>query len=206
MSRKKSKPTPPQSKNVTAAADQPLGRIATPSNLLSILRALLVIPLILLFDAPRTNQLLIAGLCFFAYLTDLADGWLARQFGGETKMGRIIDPLADKIYILVFVALMIGKDMLPLWYGIAVIARDVIIFLGGIYLRRKTGVLVQSNMLGKATVVSIGLTLIAALFSTGGTDVPTKLLLIVSLALLAASLYVYSERFFKLLPKAGARK
>ncbi len=206
MSRKKSKPTPPQPKNVTAPAEQPLGSIATPSNLLSILRALLVIPLILLFDAPRVNQLPIAGLCFFAYLTDLADGWLARQFGGETKMGRIIDPLADKIYILVFVALMIGKDMLPLWYGIAVITRDVVIFLGGIYLRRKTGLLVQSNMLGKATVVSIGLTLIAALFGTGGTNVLLTLLLMVSLGLVFASLYVYAERFFKLLPKGSTKR
>ncbi|MBE0643167.1 MAG: CDP-alcohol phosphatidyltransferase family protein [Bacteroidetes bacterium] len=199
MSKKKSKSTPPQAKNAIAESEQPLGSITTPSNLLSILRALLVIPLILLFDEPRTNQLLIAGLCFFAYLTDLGDGWLARKFGGETRMGRIIDPLADKVYITVFVILTITSRMLPLWYGIAVIARDVLIFTGGIYLRARTGQVVHSNMLGKATVVSIGFVLIAALFGEGGTNITLTLLMMVSVGLLFASLYVYGERFMKLM-------
>lgn len=189
-----------------SAAPQPFGSIITPSNLLSIFRALLVIPLILLFDEPRGNQLLIAGLCFFAYLTDLGDGWLARKFGGETKMGRIIDPLADKVYITVFVLLMLDARMLPAWYVIAVIARDVIIFAGGMYLKQRTGQVVQSNMLGKATVVSIGFTLIAALFGEGGTNVTLQLLMFVSLGLVAASLYVYGERFVKLLPKGSGKK
>lgn len=201
MSRKKSRPTPPQTKNITAEADQPLGSITTPSNLLSMLRALLVIPLILLFDQPYTNQLYIAGLCFFAYLTDLGDGWLARKFGGETRMGRIIDPLADKVYITVFVILTITSRMLPLWYGVAVIARDVLIFTGGMYLRKRTGQVVQSNMLGKATVVSIGLVLLAALFGDGGTNITLTLLMMVSVGLLFASLYVYGERFMKLMKK-----
>ncbi|MBR9974316.1 MAG: CDP-alcohol phosphatidyltransferase family protein [Bacteroidetes bacterium] len=190
----------------SAAPRQASESIATPSNLLSIFRALLVIPLILLFDEPRSNQLLIAGLCFFAYLTDLGDGWLARKFGGETKMGRIIDPLADKVYITVFVLLMLDARMLPAWYVIAVIARDVIIFVGGMYLKQRTGQVVQSNMLGKATVVGIGFTLIAGLFGEGGTNVTLQLLMFVSLGLVAASLYVYGERFVKLLPKGSGKK
>jgi cardiolipin synthase (CMP-forming) len=175
--------------------------LTTPSNLLSILRMLLVIPLILLFDDPRGNQLLIAGLGFFAYLTDLGDGWLARNFGGESKLGRLLDPLADKVFITAVVLLMIGTRMVPLWFGIVVIARDVLIFTGGLYLRRRTSVVVQSNMLGKVTVVSIGAVLFVALFGEGGTNVPLTLLMIVSLGLIVASLYVYAERFFKLLKK-----
>ena len=202
MSKKNQGSRPKRKQEASATAE----RIFTPSNLLSMLRALLVIPLILLFDQPRTNQLLIAGLCFFAYLTDLGDGWLARKYGGETKMGRIIDPLADKVYIIVFVLLMLDARMLPLWYVAAVIARDVIIFAGGMYLKQRTGQVVQSNMLGKATVVSIGLTLIVALFGEGGTNVTLQLFMFVSLGLVAASLYVYGERFLKLLPRGNGKK
>lgn len=200
MSKQRQKPS-----RRDAAPPQASESIMTPSNLLSMFRALLVIPLILLFDEPRGNQLLIAGLCFLAYLTDLGDGWLARKFGGETRMGRIIDPLADKVYITVFVLLMLGARMLPAWYVIAVIARDVIIFSGGMYLKHRTGQVVQSNMLGKATVVGIGLTLIAALFGEGGTNVTLQLLMFVSLGLVVASLYVYGERFVKLLPKSSTK-
>jgi CDP-diacylglycerol--glycerol-3-phosphate 3-phosphatidyltransferase len=194
MSRNKSKPV----------SEQPSGSITSPSNLISILRMLLVIPLFFLFSSPKSNLLMIAGLCFFAYLTDLADGLIARQFGGETKLGRIIDPLADKVYIIGFVLLLTFAGMLPLWFTLVVIARDVIIFSGGMYLRKQTGQLVQSNMLGKITIVSIGFTLIAALFSSGGTDVLLTTLMMVSLGLIFASLYVYGERFFKLL-KSGTR-
>jgi cardiolipin synthase (CMP-forming) len=174
--------------------------------MISMLRMLLVIPLVLLFDQPRTNQLLIAGLGLFAYLTDLADGWVARKFEGESAFGRIIDPLADKVFITAVVLLMIGTHMIPLWFAVVVIARDIIIFAGGMYLRRRSGVLVQSNMLGKATVVSIGVVLVAALFGEGGTNVTLMLLMFVSLGLITASLYVYAERFFKLLPKGGTKK
>ncbi|MBR9976702.1 MAG: CDP-alcohol phosphatidyltransferase family protein [Bacteroidetes bacterium] len=173
--------------------------LTTPSNLLSIVRMLLVLPLVILFDDPRGNQLLIAGLGFFAYLTDLADGWLARNFGGESKLGRLLDPLADKVFISAVVLLMIVTRMIPLWFGIIVIARDVLIFLGGLYLRKRTGVIVQSNMLGKAAVVGIGVVLVIALFSDGGTNVVLTLFMTVTLGLIVASLYVYAERFFKIL-------
>lgn len=180
--------------------------ILTPSNLVSILRMLLVIPLVILFEEPRTNQLYIAALSLFAYLTDLADGWLARKYGGESNIGRIIDPLADKIFITAAVLLMIGTNMLPLWFVIVVIARDVIIFAGGIYLKKRSGLIVQSNMLGKAAVVSIGVVLLAALFGSGGTNITLTLLMMVSLGLIFASLYMYGERFFTLLRKVGAKK
>ncbi len=193
------------SKKKSKSVSEPDESITSPSNLISFLRMLLVIPLFFLFSSPKTHQLSIAGLCFFAYLTDLADGWIARQFGGETKLGRIIDPLADKVYITAFVLLLTASGMLPLWFTLVVIVRDVVIFAGGMYLRKQTGQLVQSNMLGKSTVVSIGFTLIAALFSDGGTDVLLTTLMMVSLGLIFASLYVYGERFFKLM-KSGKRK
>lgn len=181
-------------------------RIITPSNLVSMFRMLLVIPLVLLFDQPRANQLMIAGVMLLAYASDLVDGWLARKFGGESSFGRIIDPLADKVVIIALVLLMVDARLLPLWFVIVVIARDVIIFTAGMYLRRRSGILAQSTMLGKATVVSIGLVLLVALFGSGGTNVFLQLLMFVSLGLIFASLYMYGERFFKLLPKSGGKK
>lgn len=181
-------------------------RIATPSNIVSMFRMLLVLPLVLLFDQPRANQLAIAGVMLLAYASDLLDGWLARKFGGETNFGRIIDPLADKVVVIALMLLLMDARLLPLWYVIVVIARDLIIFAAGMYLRRRSGVLAQSTMLGKVTVVGIGLVMMAALFGSGGTNVLLQMLMFVSLGLIFASLYMYGERFFRLLRKAGARK
>jgi cardiolipin synthase (CMP-forming) len=178
--------------------------IWTPSNMLSMLRMLMALPLAFLLLEPRGNTHWILMLAAAAYASDLLDGWLARQFGGETKFGRIIDPLADKVFITVAVLMMIARGIVPLWFGVVVVARDIIIFAGGMHLRAKSGVLVQSTMLGKATVVSIGVVLVAALFADGRQTLLT-LLMLLSLGFIAASLYSYGERYFRLLKQARKR-
>lgn len=184
----------------------PPDRIWTPSNMLSFLRMLLVIPFAILLGDVHGNQLLLGAIALIAYATDLLDGWIARTFEGESRLGRIIDPLADKVFIIVAVVVMVVQELLPLWFVIVVVLRDIVILLGGLHLRKRTGVLVQSNMLGKATVVSIGLVLLAAIFGDGGRDTLFTLLLLLSLGLIAASFYTYGERYFRLLRGKGGRR
>ncbi len=173
----------------------------TPSNMLSMSRMLMAVPLAFLLIEPRGNTHWIVILTGVAYISDLLDGWLARQFGGESKFGRIIDPLADKVYIGVAVLMLIWSGLVPLWFGIVILARDLIILAGGLHLRKRSGILVQSTMLGKATVVSIGVVLIMSLFSEGRQTIMT-LLMLVSLGFIAASLYNYGERYISLMKKA----
>ena len=174
----------------------------TPGNMISMLRMLLVIPLLYLLQEPYSNQIALLALALFAYGTDLLDGLVARQFGGESNFGRILDPLADKVFIIAAMLGMLAAGMLPLWFVLAVVARDVSIFIAGMYLKRKTGILVQSNYLGKAAVVAVGLTFLAALFSEGGRGLLLNLMMVLSLGLMSASLYMYGERFVKMLRKS----
>ncbi|MBN1447019.1 MAG: CDP-alcohol phosphatidyltransferase family protein [Bacteroidetes bacterium] len=188
------------------SAARPPDRIWTPSNMLSFLRMLLVIPFALLLRDVHANQLLLAALALIAYATDLLDGWIARTFEGESRLGRVIDPLADKVFIIVAVIVMVAEEILPLWYVLIVVLRDVIILAGGLHLRNRTGILVQSTMLGKAAVVSIGLVLLAAIFTDSGHDTLFSLLMLVSLGLIAASLYTYGERYVSLLRGKGSAR
>lgn len=181
-------------------------RIWTPSNMLSFLRMLLVIPFAMLLENAYANQLLLGAICMIAYATDLLDGWIARKFEGETKLGRIIDPLADKVYIIVAVVMMVIFEMLPLWFVAIVVLRDLVIFAGGMHLKQRTGILVQSNWLGKATVVAIGFTLLAAIFHDGGRNMPKEVLIVISVALIVVSLYKYGERYFDLMRKHGKKR
>ncbi len=185
---------------------QPADRIWTPSNMLSFLRVLLVIPFAMLLENAYANQLLLGAICMVAYATDLLDGWIARKFEGESKLGRIIDPLADKVYITVAVIMMVVLEMLPLWFVVVVILRDIIIFAGGMHLKKRTGILVQSNWLGKATVVAIGFTLLATIFHDGGRNTAQEVLIVLSVALIVVSLYKYGERYFDLLRKQGKKR
>lgn len=174
-------------------------KIWTVSNMLSMFRMLLAIPLaFVLQDAERMLPfvLLISAV---AYASDLLDGWVARTFDGESRFGRIIDPLADKVFITVGVLVMAATRLIPWWFTVLVIARDLIILLGGVHLRMRTGQVVQSTMLGKATVVSIGAALIAALFGLGSSNPLPMLLLLLAVGMIAASLYGYGQRYVSLI-------
>lgn len=99
-------------------------------NALCILRMLLVLPVAWLLAHHQFEYTL--WLFAVAAATDGLDGFLAKRFGWMTELGKILDPLADKI-LLVGVFLMLGiMELVPLWLAITAISRDVIITAGAI--------------------------------------------------------------------------
>lgn len=97
-------------------------------NAISIMRIALVPPILWLLH----TQHYIAALVLFviAGFSDGIDGWLAKKYGWHTRLGALLDPVADKLLIAgVFILLLVG-NYIPLWLGIIVILRDVVI-VGG---------------------------------------------------------------------------
>lgn len=69
-------------------------------------------------------------LFLLAGLSDAADGWLARRLGQVSRLGSLLDPVADKaLLVSVFIALGV-RDLLPAWLVILVVFRDVLIVSG----------------------------------------------------------------------------
>lgn len=138
----------------------------TVSNLLSLLRLLLAIPLWMLFDYYDSDSSIkywIFALCLFAAVTDILDGYLARKLNQVTETGKIIDPLADKIAMAVVVIRLAFYGELPFYYLLMIILRDLLIFFGGIYVTNKIGKVLPSNILGKLTVLVIGIVVLLTL-------------------------------------------
>jgi CDP-diacylglycerol--glycerol-3-phosphate 3-phosphatidyltransferase len=128
------------------------------SNLISILRMLLVIPTIYFLgkiNEDGSYRIIVILLFLGAYLTDLLDGFLARKLNQITETGKIIDPLADKIFVVLIVLKLFWMGEIPVYYFWIVILRDVIIFTGGIYVSNVIGKVLPSNLLGKITVSTI---------------------------------------------------
>jgi cardiolipin synthase (CMP-forming) len=107
-------------------------RIATVPNLLTVLRVILVIPFASL--AARGEDGAALAVFFVAGLTDALDGHLARRLGQRSMLGRLADPLADKLLTSVAFAVLAffrtGLPAIPAWLAITVIARDVLILAG----------------------------------------------------------------------------
>ena len=142
--------------------------IHTKSNYLSLFRLFLAVPIYYflgLIPYGEKFRYIVFALWFLTYLTDIGDGYLARKYNEVTEMGKIIDPLADKVVVAVIIIKLYMEGMIPDVYFFIIILRDLIIFLGGIYVSRRVGKVLPSNKLGKMAVFSIMLFLIAVLFN-----------------------------------------
>lgn len=131
-----------------------------------------------------------------AALTDFLDGYLARRLHQVTDLGKIIDPLADKIGIgIIAVCLLLTGDI-PLWYFILVVARDVLIFLGGVYINRRKGIVPQSNMAGKIAVNLIALVLLFSVLRMPALHAVFIGTIWLSVAVMLVSVVIYAKRLF----------
>ena len=76
---------------------------------------------------------------FFAAVTDLIDGWIARRFKLTSALGATLDPIADKLNMFVATVLLGWQGLLPLWLAIAIVLRDVVIVAGALAYRLTLG-------------------------------------------------------------------
>jgi CDP-diacylglycerol--glycerol-3-phosphate 3-phosphatidyltransferase len=131
------------------------------SNSLSILRMLLAIPVGYLIYNEQIEAAFIIGT--IAGITDFLDGFFARKLKQITNLGKILDPLADKIFVAVIAIVLLIQEIIPLWFFIVIFLRDLLILLGGLYAKRKLNVIMQSNFEGKLTFVIILAVIVGAL-------------------------------------------
>jgi CDP-diacylglycerol--glycerol-3-phosphate 3-phosphatidyltransferase len=138
-------------------------KIYTLSNLISFIRIFLVIPFILLVPNldQGNNRLWVLLLITVGFISDVMDGYIARRLNEVTELGKIIDPLADKICIVAIITTLYLSGEISTFYFAVIVLRDVIIFFGGIAVSKKIGKVLPSNLLGKITVVSIGFVIVS---------------------------------------------
>ncbi|MFB9728102.1 CDP-alcohol phosphatidyltransferase family protein [Haloechinothrix salitolerans] len=109
--------------------------MVTLPNLLSLLRLALVPVFLWLLLGPREDGLAIAVLVF-AGVSDWLDGKLARWLDQMSKLGQLLDPAADRLYILALLIAFLLRDILPPWVIAALVARELLLVLCVLALRR----------------------------------------------------------------------
>ncbi|MFM7544728.1 MAG: CDP-alcohol phosphatidyltransferase family protein [Ignavibacteria bacterium] len=171
----------------------PFKALWTISNMLSISRMLLA-PFMYVFiisDFPRSW---VYGLALIAYVSDLLDGYMARSRNEITEWGKILDPIADKLFVGSTCLALMTTDNLSVWYIALVIGRDVLIVLAGLFFANKVQVVLPSTFIGKATVFWIGLVLLGAFFQVESNI--QVVLYAISTGLIVFSLIHYGKRMF----------
>jgi len=165
------------------------------SNILSLSRIFLL-PFIVLGLTKRTMsyRLFTFILMVIAMMTDGLDGYMARRLRGISALGKILDPIGDKICIgVIAIAVTILRD-LPWWAMGFIILRDIGIVTGGIFMVGRWTIITSSNVWGKATSLFQSLSIMAYAFETPLRSYP----LTVAIVFTGVSSISYVMEFFNL--------
>ena len=107
-------------------------KLATIPNLICLLRIALTVPIIVLLAEGRYGQTLV--LFAVAAASDLLDGYLAKTFGWTSELGKVLDPLADKLLLVSVFITLACIGLVPVWLAAIAVLRDVVIGVGaGVY-------------------------------------------------------------------------
>lgn len=95
-------------------------------NFLTLVRICLIPVFVIIFLAPTPDRSLAAAVIFtVAAVTDLLDGYIARRTGQVTKLGKLLDPIADKLLVLSALILLVNIDRVSALVALLIIAREL---------------------------------------------------------------------------------
>ena len=118
-------------------------------NVLTLVRILLIPVFVMLLIDPTPDRALSAAIVFVvAAVTDLLDGYVARKTGQITKLGRLLDPIADKLLVLSALILLVQVDRVSALVAILIIAREVAV-TGLRAIAASEGLIMSAEVTGK---------------------------------------------------------
>jgi len=177
-----------------------------PANLLTLFR-ILTVPIVVLLlytpdgrDIPFSRSLAAMILFTVSSLTDLFDGYIARRYQMVTSLGKLLDPLADKLLVCAAIVMLIPSGRVPAWMVVIIVGREIgVTALRGV--ASTEGLVIAASSLGKAKTVllSIGVGALILNYPILGIDVHLlgMLFLVAGLVLTAWSGMDYFFRFVK---------
>ncbi len=155
-------------------------------NAISLLRIILVVPVAMLLMDKRFDWAL--SLFVIAAVSDGLDGYLAKHYGWTSRLGSLLDPIADKMLLVTCFVLSGWLGLIPMWLVWAVILRDLLIVLGATSYHYLFGPFMgEPTLISKLnTVIQIAL-VVLVIFDQGFVALPEELIEVLIYAVLATT-------------------
>lgn len=133
----------------------------TVPNGLSFARLLAVPVFVALFAAGHENTAVVVYA--LGASTDFLDGYIARRTGAVTELGKALDPLADRVFIVALTLVLIEREALSVWLAATILIRDVVVLGALVVLERRGMPRMPVSFVGKlaTAVLLVGLTALA---------------------------------------------
>lgn len=184
------------------------GRVATWSNLISVLRVLIAPAIAVALYHERITgdiwycRIAVAVYCVVA-ASDFIDGIMARLLHQVSRLGQFLDPIADKCVILIVAVTLYYFRQFPLWMIVLILVRDILHIIAGFYLFYAYDIQVRPSVAGKCMVVIMGLCglifIVSPSYTFAGYTLQQISLLLVFIFIILSSISnwrIYSKFYF----------
>ena len=173
------------------------------SNLLSLSRIFIMYPMWFFYSrysetGNNNDYYIVIALVLIGGFTDFLDGYLARKWNQISELGKILDPLCDKIGLAIMSIIMYLYADFPIWVIIIMLGRDLLIVIGASFIMNKLDEVPSSEMPGKIASTVISLLFLAYVAEW---DSMKSILIIASVTSIAYSFLDYVFKFVKILQK-----
>ena len=134
-------------------------------NLLTMLRIFLIPVFLFVFYSSIENSTTYATLVFvLAGITDILDGYIARKYNMITKVGTVLDPIADKLTTFAILISFVSRNLIPLWILIFLGVKEILMILGGIVLYSEGRKIMPADKHGKMATLSFYIAILSIAF------------------------------------------
>ncbi|KZB88180.1 CDP-diacylglycerol--glycerol-3-phosphate 3-phosphatidyltransferase [Amycolatopsis regifaucium] len=161
--------TPPEP-SVTSEEPSLLRQALNVPNMLSILRLAGVPVFLWLLLGPKEDGWALALLVFSA-LTDWLDGKLARWLNQMSRLGQLLDPAADRLYILATLVAFLIRDIVPWWLVVPLVVREAVLGVCVLLLRHRGFAPPEVTYIGKGATFVLMYAFPFLLLTQGGSDI-----------------------------------
>lgn len=166
-------------------------------NYLTLLRIFLVpVYIVLFYSGHRIGS----GILFlFTGATDVVDGYLARKNKWTSEVGKLLDPLADKMIQVAALVCLTFAGKLPIWIFVIVLTKEFLQILGAAIILNNKNIYVQSRWYGKVSTVVLYIVIFAVTFfdSLSKDDLLVNVMCIVSVAFMLFTFIMYLINYSK---------
>lgn len=165
-------------------------------NILTLIRlAMIPVFIWIFFSQMEQSRYLALAVYAFASFTDFVDGQIARRFNVVSELGKVLDPLADKLLQITVVVSFFFKGYIPWYIPAIVLIKEAFMIVSGLILyNKKTRVVIPANWYGKIATVVFTASIILMFFFPGNTWVLGLMIAAMVLRVVAIISYVYTYR------------
>ena len=179
-------------------------QIFTIPNLLSLLR-LIMVPFILYFYIEQQNYPVAVVLVVLSGVTDLMDGYIARHFNQISELGKILDPIADKLTQLALFLCLLRYRLI--WVLIAVsVLRELVVPAVGYAVIRYCGVVTGSRWYGKVSTFIIYVVVLILFIFPGIPEIWADVLILICAGFSLLALILYAKMYIGMLAAEKKRR